>query len=47
MAKQEIDNTNFSIDINENLVDNKAFSTKTHYFNVKHLTKHLKSLRRN
>ena len=32
MSSIKIDNIYFLIDINENLVDNKAFSTKTYYF---------------
>jgi hypothetical protein len=37
MAKQEIENTNFLIDINEKSFDNKAFSRKHLSFLVKKL----------
>jgi hypothetical protein len=35
MAKQEIENTNFLIDINEKSFDNKAFTRKHRSFLVK------------
>ena len=35
MAKYEIDNTNFLIDINEKSADNKAFAKNHHIFLVK------------